>query len=312
MIATVPLGQQSVLTSRQRLPAWLKRSLPSRSAEKTHAVLDKYRLNTVCESALCPNRSECYAHGTATFMILGNVCTRRCGFCAIETGRPFEIDADEPARVASAAREMGLDYVVVTSVARDELVDEGAGQFAKTICALKQEIPAVRVEVLTPDFHASRGLIAQVVEADPDVYNHNLETVARLQRRVRPQATYARSLQVLETVKTLDPQRVTKSGLMLGLGETLDEVYQAALDLRLVGCNILTLGQYLKPAEGHCDVAAYIEPRVFEILARDLKGLGFQEVFAGPYVRSSYHASETFFAAQGLEKRLDRGQWTCH
>ena len=281
-------------TARKRLPVWLRRSLPALSAEKTHQILLRQRLNTVCESALCPNRSECYSRNTATFMILGEVCTRSCGFCAIKAGKPQEVELDEPERVAKAARELGLAYVVITSVARDEMEDEGAGHFAKTVEAVYREIPGVQVEVLTPDFHARRELIAQVVAAGPTVYNHNLETVERLQKKVRPQASYARSLSVLETVKNFNPAMTAKSGIMLGLGETLDEVRQAARDLRAAGCDILTIGQYLPPSQDHLQLAEYMAPEIFSGLADELKPLGFREVFSAPYVRSSYHAGETF------------------
>ncbi len=284
---------------RKRLPDWFRRSIPVISAEKTHDVLAEYRLNTVCESALCPNRSECYSHKTATFMILGNVCTRRCGFCAIDSGRPQTVEADEPLRVAKAAAALGLQYVVVTSVARDEMPDEGAGHFAETISALKLEIPGAKVEVLTPDFHARRELIARVVEAGPSVYNHNLETVERLQKKVRPQASYERSLQVLQTVRDLSADVTVKSGLMLGLGETREEIFEAAQDLRSSGCQILTLGQYLSPSSEHLPIEAFISPQEFSDLRAWLLPLGFKEIFAGPNVRSSYHAGETFLNAVG-------------
>ncbi len=287
---------------KKRLPSWLRRSLPVLSAEKTHRILSDQRLNTVCESALCPNRSECYSRNTATFMILGEVCTRSCGFCAIKAGRPEKVEEDEPARVAKAARELGLEYVVITSVARDEMPDEGAGHFARTVEAVYREIPGVQVEVLTPDFHARRELIAQVVAANPTVYNHNLETVERLQKQVRPQASYARTLKVLETVKSLNPAMTVKSGMMLGLGETLDEVRIAARDLRSAGCDILTLGQYLPPSQVHLKVQDYIAPEVFSQLAAELKPLGFREVFSAPYVRSSYHAGETFLNSSKTEE----------
>lgn len=278
----------------QRLPVWLRRDLPIPSAERTYQILAENRLNTICESARCPNRSECYSHRTATFMILGNTCTRSCGFCAVNTGRGEILESDEPERVARAARELGLEYVVITSVGRDDLRDEGAGHFARTVEAVRKEIPGIRVEVLTPDFHARKELIGQIVGTGPAVYNHNMETVRRLQKSARPQAGYGRSLAVLQAVKDLDSEMTTKSGLMLGLGESREEVYQTAADLRSVGCDILTLGQYLRPGLNHLDVAEYIAPQVFDEMARELKSMGFLEVFAGPYVRSSYHAGETF------------------
>lgn len=282
----------------KRLPSWFRRSLPASSAEKTHDVLGRYGLNTVCESALCPNRSECYSRNTATFMILGNTCTRSCGFCAIDAGRPEKVMEDEPERVAQAAKELGLEYVVITSVARDEMADEGAGHFARTVTAVYNKIPGVKIEVLTPDFHARRELIQIVVEATPTVYNHNMETVKRFQRAARPQAGYDRTLKVMETIKSLNPSMTTKSGLMLGLGETHGEILETARDLRRAGCDILTLGQYLSPSAKHLPVAAFISPDYFKSIREELLPLGFKEVFSGPYVRSSYHAGETFLNSQ--------------
>lgn len=277
-----------------RLPEWMRRPIPTAPALGTHQILEQHQLNTVCESALCPNRTECYSRSTATFMILGNVCTRSCGFCAIEVGKPQHVMTDEPLRVAKAAKAMRLQYVVVTSVARDDLKDEGAGHFAQTIRAIRAEIPGVQIEVLTPDFHARRELIAEVTDAKPEVYNHNLETVERLQKKVRVQAEFQRSLKVLKTVKELDALIKTKSGLMLGLGEREDEIVAAACALREVGCNLLTLGQYLPPTQEHLAVAEFITPEYFKELGKKLKRLGFDEVFSGPYVRSSYHAGELF------------------
>jgi lipoic acid synthetase len=230
-------------------------------------------------------------------MILGNSCTRRCGFCAIETGRGETVESDEPERMARAAEALGLEYVVVTSVARDDLPDEGAEHFHQCVRALQSRIPAVEVEVLTPDFHARSERIGRVCEAEPTVYNHNLETVERLQRTVRPQAGYGRSLAVLEFVKRTYPEILTKSGLMLGLGEREEEVLKAARDLAEIGCEILTLGQYLPPSVNHLEVSEFIHPEVFQRLADTMRGMGFREVYAGPYVRSSYHAAETFHSA---------------
>lgn len=227
-------------------------------------------------------------------MILGNTCTRRCGFCAIQTGRGEQVEPDEPERVARAAQALGLQYVVVTSVARDDLEDEGAEHFYRVVSALREAIPGVEVEVLTPDFHARKELISRVCEAGPAVYNHNLETVARLQRMVRPQADYERSLAVIQSVKRLYPEICTKSGLMLGLGEEEEEVLEAAWDLKNAGGEILTVGQYLPPSEGHLKVREFIPPEVFRRLADTLRQMGFREVYAGPSVRSSYHAAETF------------------
>lgn len=288
-----------VVQSHRRFPDWLRRSLPENSTAKTHAILRKYQLNTVCQTALCPNGNECFARDTATFMILGRICTRRCGFCAVETGREGEfLRSDEPERVAFAAGELGLKYVVITSVTRDDLEDEGSGHYARTVRAVRDHIPGSQVEVLTPDFHARAELISRVLESEPDVFNHNLETVERLQRIVRPQADYRRSLKVLETVKSLAPEKVTKSGLILGLGETESEVLEAGRHLLSAGVSILTLGQYLRPTAKHLEVAEYIHPRKFQELAARLEALGFQKVVAGAYVRSSYHARETFHAAE--------------
>ncbi|HNX68530.1 MAG TPA: lipoyl synthase [Candidatus Omnitrophota bacterium] len=291
------------MRSFRRFPDWLRRSLPEDSAEKTHAILKKYQLNTVCRSARCPNCHECYARDTATFMILGEICTRHCGFCAVRTGRPEMLRADEPERVAFAAKELGLKYVVITSVTRDDLADEGSGHYAETVGAVKREIPDSRVEVLTPDFHAREALIGRVVESAPDVFNHNLETVERLQAFVRPQADYQCSLKTLETAKRLAPERVTKSGLMLGLGETVPEILETGRHLLSVGVSILTLGQYLQPGPKNIEVQEYVSPEKFEDLARKLRAMGFDKVSSGAYVRSSYHAKETF-AGPGAERTL--------
>lgn len=282
-----------------RLPPWFRRPIPFGRFHQTSAILNEYRLNTVCQSALCPNRSECWSRKTATFMILGSRCTRRCGFCAIETARPEPVDAGEPERLAEAARALGLQYVVVTSVARDDLADEGAEQFCRSVEALKEKILDVEVEVLTPDFHAREELIERVCRAGPAVYNHNLETVRRLQRLVRPQAGYERSLKVIERVKQGFPQVQTKSGLMLGLGETGEEILEAARDLLQAGCEILTLGQYLPPSGNHLALVEYIPIEVFKRLADTIRQMGFAQVYAGPYVRSSYHAEEIWVSARG-------------
>ncbi len=286
----------------QRLPVWLRRSLSVPTANPTHQTIGRYRLNTVCESALCPNRNECYGSGTATFMILGDICTRRCSFCAIDAGKPIPVEADEPDRVAEAVRDMRLSYVVVTSVARDDLKDEGAGHFASVVRRVKEVNPGVQVEVLTPDFHARPELIAVVIESGPVVFNHNIETVESLQKSVRPQASYHRSLKVIETIKQIDPNMTTKSGMMLGMGERVQEIRQTGRDLLSAGCDILTLGQYLPPGKEFPSVVEYVSPETFGEWANEFKALGFREVFAGPYVRSSYHADEAFSGA------IHRGQ----
>lgn len=278
----------------KRFPDWLRREIPSGSTFNTHQTISDFRLNTVCESALCPNRVECFSRRTATFMILGEICTRRCGFCAIPAGKPQLVEDDEPMRVAQAAKQLGLKHVVVTSVARDDLKDEGAGHFYHTIRAIHELMPEVTVEVLTPDFHAKRNSIEHICDAQPAVFNHNIETVERLSSKVRPQARYSRSLKVLEIIKSYDPSIVTKSGLMLGLGETLDEIRTTLRDLLSAGCQILTIGQYLKPQEGKLEVEEYIKPEFFAQLEEEGRQMGFQEVYSGPYVRSSYHAGEAY------------------
>jgi lipoic acid synthetase len=262
---------------------------------ETRGLLNGLRLHTVCTEARCPNLSECWSRGTATFMILGDVCTRRCHFCAVREGKPLPPEADEPERVAAAAASLQLRHVVITSVSRDDLPDEGARQFAACILATRARLPQATVEVLVPDFHARRELIRTVCDACPNVYNHNIETVARLQMRVRPLASYQRSLDVLKIAKELDAGITTKSGLMVGLGETTDELVQAMRDLRAVGCDLLTVGQYLCPAADRLPVEKYYPPAEFERLEERAEALGFAGVASGPFVRSSYFA-ETLFA----------------
>ncbi len=272
------------------IPAWLRKGPKRSHAEPLRQELERRGIHTVCQSARCPNIGECFARGTATFLLLGDTCTRRCGFCAIKTGRGDPVDPFEPIKVATMVKQLSLRHAVLTSVTRDDLPDEGATQFARTIRAIKTLCPQTTVEVLTPDFHARRELIAIVVEAHPEVYNHNLETVPRLQKLVRPQASYDRSLRVLEIVKELDPQMITKSGLMLGLGETIDEVIEVFHDLRSIGCEIVTVGQYIRPTTRHLPVARYVPPEEFAELERIGYEMGFRYVFSGPFVRSSYLA----------------------
>lgn len=247
-------------------------------------------LHTVCESARCPNLPECWSKKTATFMILGDTCTRSCGFCAIKVGRGTEVNPEEPADVARVANDLGLKHVVVTSVARDDLPDQGAGQFAATIRELHAANPLAIVEVLTPDFKGRKWCIKLVTDARPEIYNHNIETVERLQTVVRPQAKYARTLGVLRTVKELDSRIHTKSGLMLGLGETPDEVVQTLTDLREVGVDAVTIGQYLRPTMHHLPVVEYIHPDEFKRYEAIGEKLGFAFVASGPFIRSSYNA----------------------
>lgn len=247
-------------------------------------------LHTVCESARCPNLPECWSKKTATFMILGDTCTRSCGFCAIKAGRGTEIDPFEPMNTAKVAKDLGLKHIVVTSVARDDLSDEGASQFAKTIKAIHREIPHAIVEVLTPDFKGKREFIRLVTDARPDIYNHNVETVPRLHTIVRPQAKYERSKEVLKMVKELDPTIYTKSGIMLGLGETKDEVIETLGDLRKIGVDAITIGQYLRPTVKHLPVVNYIHPDEFKEYEKIGEDLGFAFVASGPFIRSSYNA----------------------
>ncbi|HJT77594.1 MAG TPA: lipoyl synthase [Gemmataceae bacterium] len=276
----------------RRLPSWLKRSLPRGNENSfTHELLRELRLETVCENARCPNRPECYARRTATFMILGNICTRPCGFCSVPRGTPEALEDDEPERVAEAALRLGLRHVVITSVTRDDLPDGGADHFYRCVLAVRARTGAA-VEVLTPDFLGDTAAIDRVLAARPEVYNHNTETVPRLYRKVRGRADYRRSLDLLAHVKRRAPGTTTKSGLMLGLGETTEELLDVLADLRSVACDVLTLGQYLAPTLKHIPVARYVPPAEFDALAALARSLGFAQVASGPFVRSSYHADE--------------------
>jgi lipoic acid synthetase len=280
--------------ARPRLPEWLRIQLPTtESFARTHALLDELKLHTVCESAKCPNHWECWQRGTATFMIGGDRCTRACGFCAVSTLKPLALDPDEPNRVAEATRRMGLRHVVITAVARDDVADGGAAHFRETIDAVRALSPGIVIEVLTPDFLDRDQSIELVLSAHPDIFNHNLETVRRLTPEVRHRATYDRSLSVLRKVKARVGSSVhTKSGMMLGLGETREEVLEAMRDLRAAGCQLLTLGQYLQPTLKHLPVVEFIHPDVFAQYAVDARQLGFVHVASGPLVRSSYHADD--------------------
>ncbi len=288
-------GCQSADVSRsRRLPEWLKRQIPKgHQTHQTTHLLRELRLETVCENAKCPNRMECYSQQTATFMILGNVCTRPCGFCAVGRGRPEALEADEPTRVAEAAARLGLKHVVITSVTRDDLPDGGAEHFYQCVLAVRERTGA-SVEVLTPDFVRQRWALDRVVESAPEVFNHNTETVPRLYRRVRgPKSDYAWTLDLLKRVKELNPQIKTKSGLMLGLGETTEEVLEVLADLRDHDCDLLTLGQYLQPAEDkYLPVVRFVPPGEFQMLGETAKKMGFKKVASGPFVRSSYHARD--------------------
>ncbi|WP_353259847.1 lipoyl synthase [Prochlorothrix hollandica] len=287
------------------LPPWLKRPLGRASDISTvQRIVKERQIHTICEEGRCPNRGECYGQGTATFLLMGPVCTRSCGFCQVDKGHaPMALDPEEPAKVAEAVALLGLRYVVLTSVTRDDLPDQGAGWFSQTMAAIRARSPQTRIEVLTPDFWGGepdpqraaviqQDRIATVVAAQPACYNHNIETVARLQGRVRRGAKYDRSLQVLATVKALDPTIPTKSGLMLGHGETEAEILATLADLRSVGCDRLTLGQYLRPSLDHLPVSQYWTPEAFDDLGNQARSLGFSHVRSGPLVRSSYHAAE--------------------
>ena len=274
-------------------PLWLKATLPGGPNYLRLKVLVKeLSLHTVCEEARCPNIGECWGAGTLTFMILGRVCTRNCGFCAVTFGKPPEYDREEPERVAKAVGQLGLQHVVVTSVARDDLPDGGAEIFAETIRKIREHDPKVGIEVLIPDFRGSRASLASVVGAKPDVLNHNIETIARLQSMVRPSARYERSLAVLRMAREVAGGVLTKSGMMLGLGEDWAEIVQTMADLRRVECDILTIGQYLRPSPQHLPLMKYYSPEEFAELKRIGLGMGFRHVEAGPLVRSSYHAEQ--------------------
>ncbi|MGR3273537.1 lipoyl synthase [Acaryochloris marina NIES-2412] len=285
---------------REHLPEWLRRPIGKASELSTvQQIVKRHNIHTICEEGRCPNRGECYAQKTATFLLMGPVCTRACSFCQVDKGHaPQPLDEQEPQKVADSVQLLGLKYVVLTSVARDDLPDQGAGWFAATMAAIRAVSPNTDIEVLTPDFRGDRNLIATVVEAQPVCYNHNLETVRRLQGPVRRGAKYERSLKVLATVQELAPNNdvipsiATKSGLMLGLGETETEIIETMEDLRTVGCDRITLGQYMRPSLNHLPVQKYWHPEEFDRLGEIARSLGFSHVRSGPLVRSSYHAGE--------------------
>ena len=277
-------------------PPWIKVRLPSNPVFfSTKALISDLRLHTVCESAQCPNRWECWSQGTATMMIAGDRCTRACGFCAVTTAKPFALEEDEPERVAEAVRRMKLKHVVITAVARDDLQDGGANHFARVIKAIREMDPSIVIEVLVPDFHAQDWCIQIVLDAAPEIYNHNMETVERLTPVVRSRAKYRTSLQVLRRAKELSSRGcgiVTKSGVMLGLGETEPELFQTMDDLREAGVQVLTMGQYLRPTPNHLPVVEYITPEQFDLYGEIARKKGFEHVASGPLVRSSYHAAD--------------------
>jgi lipoic acid synthetase len=290
-----------VTETTQRLPEWARKGSPlAPGARALRVLLREERLTTVCEEARCPNLGECFSRGTATFMLLGDRCTRRCGYCSVATARPEAPDPGEPARVAEAAARLRLRYVVLTAVARDDLEDGGAGQFARTVREVRRGLPSARVEVLTPDFRGDVAALATVLDAEPDVFNHNVEMPPRLFGRLRPQGDYARSLAVLRAAKERRPGGLTKSGLMVGLGEEDAEVDAVLQDLRASGVDIVTLGQYLRPTRDHAPVERYLTPGEFEAWGERARGMGFQAVYSGVFVRSSFNAEEVGMSALGL------------
>ncbi|MGC1183601.1 MAG: lipoyl synthase [Candidatus Dormiibacterota bacterium] len=295
------MWQQLLPSGVGRRPDWLTVKMPAGGRyQELSQIMRGKRLHTVCEEARCPNIGECWSYGTATFMILGEVCTRACAFCAVTSGRPSGLDLDEPERVADAVAEMGLQHAVITSVDRDDLADGGAAIFARTIEAVHRRVPGCRVEVLTPDFRGSEASIATVMAAEPEVFNHNIETVSRLFPRVRPKSLYLRSLTVLRRAGEMRPMTQTKSGLMVGLGETMEEVKQVLVDLREHGVRLVTIGQYLRPSLRHIRCDRFWRPEEFAELREYGIGLGFAHVESGPLVRSSYHAHQQALAGASV------------
>ena len=293
------MNPQSTHPIKVRKPAWLRRKLPQGPVyEQMRTLIRQGHLHTVCQEAQCPNQFECFSQKTATFLIMGSKCTRNCRFCSIEGDPTHPPDPEEPLRVAAAAKKMELRYVVVTSVTRDDLADGGASLFAKTIAALRERISNVRIEVLIPDFKGDTDALCCVLEAQPDVLNHNIETVPRLYPTVRPQADYQRSLRLLQRVYAFDTTIPVKSGLMLGLGETSDEIRQTMTDIFKSKCNLLTLGQYLQPSQYHLPVERFVTPEEFDNWKQTALEIGFEQVASGPFVRSSYHARSLFQAVR--------------
>ncbi len=294
------------LTNLQRKPSWIRVKAPvSKEYQETASLMRTHKLNTVCEEAACPNIGECWAKKHATIMILGDVCTRACTFCNIKTGRPDQLDPHEPERVGEAVGKMGLSHIVITSVDRDDLDDGGATHFAQTIQAIRAAAPNTTIEILTPDFLRKDGAIEIVVAAKPDVYNHNLETVPRLYSEVRPGARYFHSLRLLDQVKKIDPTLFTKSGIMVGLGETKNEVYQVMDDLRAANVDFITIGQYLQPTPKHHPLVNFITPDEFGEYASMARGKGFLMVAASPLTRSSYHAGDDFAKLKAARLKIN-------
>ena len=287
-----------------RKPPWLRVKAPSPSVNAVAKIVKSHQLVTVCEEAACPNRGECWQQRHATFMIMGDTCTRACAFCNVKTGIPNKLDATEPKRIASAVRELALKHVVITSVDRDDLPDGGARHFARTIAAIRTELPSTTIEVLTPDFWRKQDALQILVDTPPDVFNHNIETVPRLYPTIRPGSRYFQSLRLLHSMKERAPKVFTKSGLMVGLGESRLEVLQVMDDLRAANVDFLTVGQYLAPTRRHAPVCEFISPQAFEAYAATARAKGFLMVSASPLTRSSYHAGEDFARLQGLRAKV--------
>jgi lipoic acid synthetase len=289
-VARIPIKVEPTLQA-PRKPKWIRAKAPTPQAQRVKNLLREHKLHTVCEEASCPNLGECFSHGTATFMIMGGICTRRCPFCDVAHGRPEPLDTEEPENLARTIAALGLNYVVITSVDRDDLRDGGAGHFVACIQAVREHSPQTRIEVLVPDFRGRMDLALEIMDrAPPDVFNHNLETVPQLYKQARPGADYAWSLELLKRFKARHPQVPTKSGLMLGIGEEAQEIERVMRDLRAHDCDMLTLGQYLQPSLSHLPVKRFVSPEEFDRLAALARELGFTSVASGPMVRSSYHA----------------------
>ena len=289
------------MATARRLPEWLKVKAPGSAGYlELRQLVRSEGLNTVCEEAHCPNIGECWDRGTATFMVLGDICTRACSYCAVNTGTPTTLDLQEPLRLAETVERLGLRYAVITSVDRDDLPDGGAFIFAQCIRQIRKRLPSCKVEVLIPDFQGDMDALAKVMDARPDTLNHNIETVRRVFGRVRPKGDYDMSLELLSNAKRLDDEAVTKSGMMVGLGETWDEIIETMRDLRSVDCDLLTIGQYLRPSSKHVPLARWYTPGEFDELRCEGEALGFRHVASGPLVRSSYHADEQHAAASGI------------
>ncbi len=289
------------MASERRLPSWLKARMPGGpNYVALKALMRDNELHTVCEEAHCPNIGECWERGTATFMILGDICTRACGYCAVITGKPVGLDLEEPARLAETVERMGLKYAVITSVNRDDLPDGGAFIFAQCVRQVRKRVQGCKVELLIPDFEGNWSALATVMSSKPDTLNHNIETVRRIFGRVRPKGDYDQSLELLSRAKALDPSAVTKSGMMVGLGETWDEILRTMSDLRSVDCDLLTIGQYLRPSQKHVALAKWYTPEEFAELKREAEALGFRHAASGPLVRSSYHADEQHATATAV------------